>query len=129
MITTSEKNGVVTVTIVTAAYGDVGQHWKCVLDKPNNGGYGKIYIQREGAAKRRYEACANMRGLHAGNPGANLDECPGAMFIWSNQEKEADVEALDAEANQRFGRDLGYALKKYPQATAADLWEVRFRFL
>lgn len=128
-VASTEKDGVVTVTIVTAAYGDAGRHWKDVLDKPNNGGFGKIYIQRDGAAQRRRDACWSMRGLHAGNPAANLDECPGAMFIWSNSGKEAHVEALCADSNQRLGRDLGAELRKYKQATPADLWEVKFRFL
>ena len=129
MISTTEKKGVVTITIVTKAYGDAGQHWRDVLDKPNHGGYGKIYIQRDGAKQRRREACWSLNGLHAGNPAANLDECPGAMFIWSNAEKEADVEPLCADANQRFGRDMGAQLRKYAQQTPADLWEVKFKFL
>ncbi len=128
-ISTTEKSGVVTVTIITAVYGDAGRHWKDVLDKPNHGGYGKIYIQREGAEQRRREACWSLRGLHAGNPAANLDECPGAMFIWTNSGKEADVEPLCATANQKMGRELGQALQQFAQATPADLWEVKFRFL
>ncbi|MGE3109491.1 MAG: hypothetical protein AB7G11_10515 [Phycisphaerales bacterium] len=128
-ISCTEKDGVIVVTIVTAAYGHAGQHWRDVLDKPNHGGYGKIYIQRDGASQRRRIACWELSGLHAGNPAANLDECPGAMFIWSNQHKEPHVEPLCATANQKLGRDLGAHLRKFKQATPADLWEVKFRFL
>lgn len=124
-----EKHGVVTVTINTAFYGDAGKHWRDILDKPNHGGYGRIFIQRDGADQRRKDACWELKGLHAGNPAANLDECPGAMFIWSNSYKAADVEPLCATANQSLGRDIGLELRQYPQKTPADLWEVKFKFI
>jgi len=130
VITAKEiRPGVVELSIVTAAYGDAGSHWKSVLDKPSHGGYGKVYIDRFDARARRRDSCWELSGLHAGNPGANLDECPGAMFIWSNSGKRADVEPLCADSNQRMGRDMGNALRKFPQKTRADLWEVVFRFV
>jgi hypothetical protein len=50
------------------------------------------------------------------------------MFIWT-EAKKADVEAIDAIDNQTLGRHLRLALKPFSQASAADLWEVEFRFL
>ena len=129
MITTREvRPGIVEVLIPIALYGQAGTHWHEVLSGPNHGGYGKIYIQRFGAKERRNSACYDLRGYYRGNPGANVDECPGAMFIWTGV-KEAHVEAIDAIDNQTLGRDLGAALRKYPQASERDLWEVRFRFV
>ena len=128
MILTSENPpGVVTVTIRVSAYGQAGEHWRDVLSGPNHGGYGKIYIQRFGANLRRYLSCYELRDYYRGVTGANLDECPGAMFIWTT-DKPADVEAIDAIDNQKLGRELGNELRKYPQADERDLWEVRFRF-
>ena len=128
MITTSEiKPGVIDVTVTTAPYGQAGAHWRRVLSGANHGGYGKIYIQRFGANQRRYWSCYVLRDYYRGNPGANLDECPGAMFIWVGK-KEAHVEALDAIDNQALGRALGAALRKFPQNDERDLWEVVFRF-
>jgi hypothetical protein len=129
MISTREvAPGVVEVTIAAARYGQAGTHWRHVLSGKNHGGYGKIYIQRFGANKRRYWSCYELRDYYRGCQGANLDECPGAMFIWAG-EKEAHVEALDAIDNQKLGRELGAALRKYEQKDERDLWEVRFRFL
>ncbi len=128
MILTSENPpGVVTVTIRVSAYGQAGEHWRDVLSGPNHGGYGKIYIQRFGANLRRYLSCYELRDYYRGVTGANLDECPGAMFIWTT-DKPADVEAIDAIDNQKLGRKLGNELRKYPQVDERDLWEVRFRF-
>ena len=128
MITTHEISpGVVQVTIRAARYGQAGAHWRRVLSGANHGGYGQIYIQRFGANQRRYWSCYELRGYYRGNPGANLDECPGAMFIWTTA-RPADVEAIDAIDNQALGRDLGAALRKYEQKDERDLWEVVFRF-
>jgi hypothetical protein len=126
---TESKPGVITLTIVTAAYGDAGEHWRRVLDKPSHGGYGRIYVERAGARARRRDACWELSGLHRGNPACNLDECPGAMFIWANADVAAHVEPLDADANQRLGRAMGAALRPFKQVTPKDLWEVEFRFL
>lgn len=128
MITTKElRPGVVQVSIHAASYGQAGAHWRQVLGR-NHGGYGKIYIQRFGANRRRYMSCYELRGYYSGNAGANLDECPGAMFIWTSG-KAADVEAIDAVDNQAFGRALGSALRKFPQRNERDLWQVVFRFV
>jgi hypothetical protein len=128
MIMTRElKPGVVEVTIHAGAYGQAGMHWRRVLSGSNHGGYGKIYIQRFGANQRRYWSCYELRDYYRGNKGANIDECPGAMFIWTSA-KKAHVEALDAIDNQALGRELGAALRKYPQRDERDLWEVVFRF-
>lgn len=102
--------GVVNVTIRASAYGQAGEHWRKVLTGPNHGGYGKIFIQRFGANLRRYLSCYELRDYYRGAQGANLDECPGAMFIWTSH-KPADVEAIDAIDNQKLGRELGNALR------------------
>lgn len=129
MITTHEiRPGVVEVTIAAASYGQAGTHWRRVLSGPNHGGYGQIYIQRFGANQRRYWSCYELRDYYRGSKGANLDECPGAMFIWTGK-KEAHVEPIDAIDNQALGRDVGAALRKYPQRDDKDLWEVVFRFV
>ena len=39
------------------------------------------------------------------------------------------VEAVDAVDNQRLGRDLGRALRAYPQKDQNDFWEVVFQFM
>jgi len=119
--------GVITVTIRVSSYGQAGEHWRDVLSGPNHGGYGKVYIQRFGANKRRYLSCYELRDYYRGVSGANLDECPGAMFIWTTH-KPADVEPIDAIDNQKLGRDLGNALRRFSQTDERDLWEVRFRF-
>jgi hypothetical protein len=121
------RPGVVEVTIATRDYGQAGEHWRRVLGGRNHGGYGQIYSQRFGANQRRYWSCYELRGVYRGNPGANLDECPGAMFVWTG-DKEADVEALDAIDNQTLGRDMGHALRRFEQRDERDLWEVVFRF-
>jgi hypothetical protein len=128
MISVNEiRPGVLEVTILASAYGQAGTHWRQVLSGPNQGGYGRIYIQRYGANQRRYLSCYELRDYYRGNKGANLDECPGAMFIWTAA-KPAHVEAIDAIDNQTLGRAMGLALRPYPQRDEQDLWEVRFRF-
>jgi hypothetical protein len=129
MIKTREiRPGVIEVTVRTNVYGQAGVHWRRVLGGPNHGGYGRIFIERTGANRRRYESCYDSRGDYRGNPGVNLDECPGAMFVWMGL-KEASVEPLNAVDNQKLGRALGHALRPYPQRKIRELWEVVFRFL
>lgn len=129
MITALEiKPGVVQVVIRIADYGQAGEHWRDALEGPNHNGFGKIYIQRFGANKRRYENCYDLSFYYRGCAGANIDECPGAMFIWTS-DKDADVEAIDAVDNQKLGRELGNALRAYPQKDEQDLWEVKFVFV
>jgi hypothetical protein len=127
ILVTEIRAGVLRVLIQVSAYGQAGAHWRKVLDGPNHKGYGRIYIQRHGANSRRYENCYDLAGYYKGCAGANIDECPGAMFIWTSM-KDADVEAIDAIDNQALGRDLGNALRKYKQKDEKDLWEVQFRF-
>jgi hypothetical protein len=70
--------------------------------------------------------------------GANIDECPGAMFIWESQEP-ADAHPTDARSNQDLGRDLYFALRHRVLAETGPCertelknrmawWEVRFSF-
>jgi hypothetical protein len=61
------------------------------------------------AKERRSMALPPFGSLYKGEKGNNLDECPGAMFIWDTQ-KTAHVQPCDALANQEFGRDLYFAL-------------------
>ncbi len=129
MIWTREtKPGVIEVTIATSHYGQAGAHWRQVLEGPDHQGYGRIFIQRFGANRRRYLNCYPYRGYYKGEKGANLDECPGAMFIWTGY-READVEAIDAIDNQTLGRDLGRELRPFEQKNEEELWEVIFRFV
>ena len=130
MINASELlPGVIQVTITTAGYGLTGLHWQRVLGTANHNGYGKVYIQRFGANRRRYEACYDLRGYYKGLPSVDIDECPGAMFIWSGPKFEAHTEPVDAFSNRALGSDLSRALSAYPQSSETDLWEVRFRFI
>lgn len=129
MISTKElKPGIVEIAIRVADYGQAGEHWKNVLGGSNHKGYGKIYIQRYGANQRRYLSCYELRDYYRGQKGANLDECPGAMFIWDGPKDKADVEAIDAIDNQTLGRDLGNALRRYEQKDDKDWWQVVFKF-
>jgi hypothetical protein len=121
--------GVVEVTLSSSAYGQAGAHWKHVLDGPNHNGYGRLFIQRYGANQRRYWHCYGEGDWYRGVKGANMDECPGAMFIWPFSLKHPHVEAIDAIDNQRLGRELGAALRPYSQRDENDLWEVVFRFV
>lgn len=128
IVVTEIRPGVLQVLIRASAYGQAGAHWRKVLEGFNHNGYGKIYIQRYGANQRRYQNCYDLAGYYKGCAGANIDECPGAMFIWTTM-KAADVEAIDAIDNQALGRDLGNKLRQYKQKDEKDLWEVQFRFL
>ncbi|MFA6966184.1 MULTISPECIES: hypothetical protein [Bosea] len=119
--------GIVDVTIRVAAYEEAGEHWKRVLSGPRHGGYGRIFIQRYGINRRRYLNCYDWRGMYRGQP-ANIDECPGAMFIWQGK-KEASTEPVFAHNNQRLGRDMGWALRPFQQTGETDFWEVRFKFV
>jgi hypothetical protein len=128
IVATEIQPGVVRVVIRVSDYGQAGIHWRDVLRGFMHNGYGKIYIQRVGANRRRYESCYDLAGYYRGCKGANIDECPGAMFIWTTA-KEVDVDAIDAIDNQTLGRDLGNVLRRFPQATEQDLWEVQFQFI
>jgi hypothetical protein len=122
------RPGVIEVSIPAAQYGQAGAHWRKVLTGPNHNGYGKLYIQRLGANQRRYWHCYGPRDWYRGEAGVNQDECPGAMFIWTSH-KQAHVEAVDAIDNQKLGRDLGQALRRYEQRDEKDLWAIVFRFV
>jgi hypothetical protein len=123
--------GVITIRINARQYGDAGRHWQRALGGPNHGGFGRIYLQREGAHMRRRWHTAGPRADYSG-PGEgralNPDEAPGASMIW-----EADlppsVEMVDAVHNQALGRDIGNALRQFPQNDPNDLWEIVFEFI
>jgi len=123
------RPGVVEVLIHVAPYGQAGAHWRRVLAGSSHNGYGRIFIQRFGANQRRYWHCYGPGDWYKGERGANMDECPGAMFIWPYSLKDPSVEAVDAVDNQRLGRDMGQALRRFSQVDANDLWEVVFRFV
>src|SRR5882724_5793444 len=119
------RPGMVQVVIDVSAYGDAGAHWKRTLAGPFNGGYGKIYIQRDQRKLRQYWHTTGPRVNYRGEAGINQDECPGAMFVWTAI-KHPSVEAVDAIHNQKLGRDLGRALQRFAQKRPTDLWEVTF---
>ena len=133
--------GVVQVTIRTAAYRQVGEHWKRVLSGANARRWGRIWTDPDSAAadERRADAMWEEGPTTRGLPHFNRDECPGAMFIWETQEI-SDVEVCCASANQAFGRDLYNALrklipmqnKKYVEPryrSRLSWWEVKFKFI
>jgi hypothetical protein len=111
--------GVIKCRINWQRYGMVGEHWKNQLIGTNRQKWGKIYIdadEREQAINRRdalwphKESTANRTRKQKREAAAtNLDECPGAMFVWESREP-ADVEPVCAQLNQDFGRDLYFAL-------------------
>ena len=129
IITREIRPGCVEIVIAVSAYGQAGGHWQRVLSGPNHNGYGRIFIQRYGANQRSSWHCYGPGDWYKGTEGGNMDECPGAMFIWPFSLQEPDVEAVDAVDNQKLGRDLGRALRAYPQTDQNDLWEVVFQFV
>ena len=121
--------GVVEATISTRAYPMVGDHWKSQLSGMNAKKWGWIAIDPDRVAKRdrRREALGPWGNLYAGEVGNNLDECPGAMFMWQTNEP-AHVQPCDARSNQEFGRDLYFALRAAIPGPMG-WWQVRFAFL
>jgi hypothetical protein len=133
--------GVIRVTVLLPGYPMVAEHWRQQLTGTNGAKWGKIYIDPAPGAKeeRRSIALAPFGSVYRGEKGNNLDECPGAMFIWETQEP-AHVEPCDAISNQEFGRDLYYALRHRilhdtgpcPVSQVKKRmawWEVRFSFI
>ncbi|WP_156955227.1 hypothetical protein [Polaromonas glacialis] len=138
--TVRPEPGVINVTILVPAYPTVAEHWRQQLTGANLKKWGRIFIDpAPGAAgERRSLALAPFGSLYKGQAGANLDECPGAMFIWDSQEP-AHVHPTDARSNQDFGRDLYFALlhrvlsetgpcKRMELKNRMAWWEVRFAF-
>lgn len=118
-----DSEGAIDVWVDSERYGQTGEHWKETLEDPDRE-FGTIRIEREDAAERRDAHTRELRDYHDGHGRyENIDEAPGAMFHWDGLES-ADAEFVDAESNQRFGRDLGQALQPYE-----NLQEVRFHFL
>jgi len=135
--------GILLCTIRTDAYFMVGAHWKQQLTGHNATQWGRIYMDPDRKAKdrRRREALADWRGIYAGHKDINLDECPGAMFIWEKP-TTAHVEPLCAVSNQEFGRDMYAALHEAVKTAMIKSgtwegrpkgymgwWEVRFAFV
>ncbi len=135
--------GVIFCEIYTTAYFMVGEHWRNQLTGNNKRKWGRIFIDPSKTAKqlRRRDALSDLRGLHRGNAAVNLDECPGAMFIWETQ-ADTHVEPLCAVSNQAFGRDLYWALYAAVRtalekdgvwagrrASFMGWWQVRFGFV
>ena len=121
--------GVVEVTINVRAYPTVGSHWRQQLTGNNAKKWGWIAIDPDKREKwrRRREALDPFGRAYAGEVGANLDECPGAMFMWQTNEP-AHVRPCDARANQDLGRDLYFALRAAIPEPMGE-WQVRFRFV
>ena len=104
-------------------YGDAGRHWKEQLTGRNLRKWGKIYIDANEAeqALNRKEAVGHLRDSAAIRAArtklekkqaaaTNIDECPGAMFVWETRET-ADAMFLCAVSNQELGRDMYRALE------------------
>ncbi len=137
--TKCDGDGIIHVTIVTAAYPTAGDHWRQQLTGSNLRKWGRIFIDPDPheAKERRSMAIGPLQGLYKGQPAANIDECPGAMFIWETDEI-ADPMPVDAKSNQQLGIDLYHALCrevmkqkgcKYKEVRGhLTWWEVRFAF-
>lgn len=121
--------GVVEATIDLAGYPMVGHHWREQLTGTNAAKWGRIFVDPSPTEKnaRRKDALGPFGTLYKGEKGNNLDECPGAMFVWETN-RTAHVQPVDARANQDLGRDLYFALKRAIPGPMA-WWEVRFRFV
>lgn len=137
--TTCNERGRIDVTIITAAYPTVGEHWRQQLTGSNLRKWGRIFIDPDPRAvkDRRSMAIGPFRGLYKGERAANVDECPGAMFIWETHETAHPV-PVDAKSNQQFGIDLYQALcsevmtqldcSRHDVHGQLAWWEVRFAF-
>ena len=126
--------GVARVTVRVGAYPQVARHWREQLTGANARKWGRLYCDPNKVEKmrRRSENMADYGGItddvntrKHGKGHINRDECPGAMFIWETQ-APADVEELCATDNQKFGRELYWAMKRV--LGKLDWWEVTFRF-
>jgi hypothetical protein len=126
--------GVARVTVREGAYPQAARHWRQQLTGANAKKWGRIYCDPSKVEKtrRRAEHMSDYGGViedantrKHGKGHINRDECPGAMFIWQTQ-APADVEELCATDNQKFGRDLYWAMKRV--LGKLDWWEVQFRF-
>jgi hypothetical protein len=137
----ADCTGVIRVAILSTGYPMTADHWKQQLTGKNAAKWGKIYIDPAPGAteERRSIALAPFGSLYRGEKGNNLDECPGAMFIWETQEI-AHIQPRDAVSNQEFGRDLYFALRcrvlhetgPCPRSEVKKRmarWEVRFVFV
>ncbi len=138
--TVRPEPGLIVATVSVSAYPTVGEHWRQQLTGRNLKKWGRIFIDpAPGAAgQRRSIALAPFGSLYKGQVGANIDECPGAMFIWETQEP-AHAFPTDARSNQDFGRDLYFALRHRVLSETGPCrrselkarlawWEVRFAF-
>jgi hypothetical protein len=121
-------DGVVEVRIRTAAYPMVGLHWRQQLTGSNAAKWGRIFVDpsKEERRTRRRGALHSFGDLYRGEVGNNLDECPGAMFVWETN-RESHVQPCDARSNQDLGRDLHSALRRVISGPMG-WWEVRFVF-
>ncbi len=143
--------GVIKCRILWRHYPMVGLHWRDQLTGANRRKWGRIYIDCDKAEQhlRRREAVSPLRKRPRAKMSdqekleadvENIDECPGAMFIWETQE-DADIMPLCAYSNQKFGRELYNALRaavgvamekelggKPPKRSHLDWWEVKFEF-
>lgn len=134
------RSGVIKVWVLCAAYPMVADHWREQLTGRNAEKWGRIYIDPApgASAERRSIALAPFGSLYRGEIGANIDECPGAMFIWESQQPAHPL-PTDARANQDFGRDLYFALRHRTLHETGPCarrevkhrmawWQVRFEF-
>jgi hypothetical protein len=126
---TPPDQGRLTLIINVQSFGLTGQHWKDQLTGRNRSKWGKIYIHADKALtiENRRIATQDWRGAFRAQP-VDIDECPGAMFIWERQEVEADAMPVDRWSNRALGSAIRHALDAI--ITGSKAWyEVDFRFI
>jgi hypothetical protein len=128
-VVADNQTGVAEVTVRCSAYPQVAKHWQTQLTGARARQWGRIWIDPSSkeAKERRKDALWQAGESSRGLPGFNLDECPGAMFIWQTQ-KIAHTELCCATQNQAFGRELYWALRA-ALGKQMGWWEVRFVFV
>ena len=127
------KGGRLTIHINSNAFGLAGKHWMEQLTPPNRAQWGNIFSFIDPAASRaqRRSACSELRGVYRGTD-ADLDECPGAMFFWDDDEMDAHVAPLDRSSNRSLGAAIGSNVRAvigaYGGLGAHEGFPVQFRF-
>src|ERR1700678_3313710 len=82
-----DGRGIAILDVKTAAYPQVAEHWREQLTGKNASKWGRIWIDpcKKQAKLRRRDALWPFGDTYKGVVGSNLDECPGAMFVWETQ--------------------------------------------
>lgn len=122
-------NGKLTLTINVRTYGVTGLHWKEQLSGSNRDKWGKIYISGDAELTKmnRSIATGHAKGLFKGYP-VDIDECPGAMFMWDGPEQQAHDVATDRSSNRALGSAIRHALRSAIDGPMA-WYQVEFEFV